>query len=121
MDLVQIRYFLALAETLNFTRAAERCNVTQPALTRSIQRLEDELGGPLLLRERNLTQLTELGRAMLPLLEQTVHRCRAGAPRPPACAVGTPRRCGSAFALWLPLPRWSRCSASLPHASPRSS
>lgn len=71
MDLVQIRYFLALAETLNFTRAAERCNVTQPALTRSIQRLEDELGGPLLLRERNLTQLTELGRAMLPLLEQT--------------------------------------------------
>ncbi len=71
VDLVQIRYFLALADTLNFTRAAERCNVTQPALTRSIQRLEDELGGPLLLRERALTQLTELGRAMLPLLERT--------------------------------------------------
>ena len=71
MDLTQIRYFLALAQTLNFTRAAERCNVTQPALTRSIQRLEDELGGPLLLRERNLTQLTELGRTMLPLLERT--------------------------------------------------
>ena len=71
MDLVQIRYFLALAESLNFTRAAERCNVTQPALTRSIQRLEDELGGPLLLRERSLTQLTELGRAMLPLLQRT--------------------------------------------------
>jgi DNA-binding transcriptional LysR family regulator len=71
VDLVQIRYFLALAETLNFTRASERCNVTQPALTRSIQRLEDELGGPLLLRERNLTQLTDLGRAMLPLLQRT--------------------------------------------------
>ena len=71
MDLVQIRYFLALAETLNFTRAAERCHVTQPALTRAVQRLEDELGGPLILRERNLTQLTELGRAMLPLLDRT--------------------------------------------------
>lgn len=71
MDLTQIRYFLALARTLNFTRAAEACNVTQPALTKSIQRLEDELGGPLLLRERSLTQLTALGQAMLPLLEQT--------------------------------------------------
>jgi len=71
MDLIQIRYFLALARTLNFTRAAEACNVTQPALTKSIQRLEDELGGPMLLRERLLTQLTPLGQAMLPLLEQT--------------------------------------------------
>ena len=71
MDLTQIRYFLTLARTLNFTRAAEACNVTQPALTKSIQRLEDELGGPLLLRERLLTQLTPLGQAMLPLLEQT--------------------------------------------------
>ena len=71
MDLTQIRYFLSLAHTLNFTRAAEACHATQPALTRSIQRLEDELGGPLLLRERALTQLTPLGAAMLPLLEQT--------------------------------------------------
>lgn len=71
MDLTQIRYFLALAETLNFTRAAEACHVTQPALTKSIQKLEDELGGPLLLRERANSQLTELGRTMLPLLRRT--------------------------------------------------
>ncbi len=71
MDLTQIRHFLALADALNFTRAAERCNITQPAFTRSVQRLEDELGGPLVLRERALTQLTELGRAMLPLLQGT--------------------------------------------------
>ena len=69
MELHQVRYFLALSRTLNFTRAAEACNVTQPALTRAIQRLEDELGGPLLYRERSLTQLTHLGRAMLPHLE----------------------------------------------------
>lgn len=77
MDLVQIRYFLALSRTLNFTRAAEQCNVTQPALTKSIQRLEDELGGKLILRERSLTQLTELGRAMLPLLTRTAEAAEA--------------------------------------------
>ena len=69
MELSQVRYFLALAKTLNFTRAAEACNVTQPALTRAIQRLEEELGGPLLHRERNLSQLTDLGRVMLPHLD----------------------------------------------------
>jgi DNA-binding transcriptional LysR family regulator len=77
MDLTQIRYFLAVAETLNFTRAAERCKVTQPALTRAVQRLEEELGGPLLLRERAFTQLTALGRAMLPLLRQTAEAAEA--------------------------------------------
>ncbi|WP_174503030.1 LysR family transcriptional regulator [Acidiphilium sp. C61] len=69
MELTQVRYFVALTRLLNFTRAADACNVSQPALTRAIQRLEDELGGPLVYRERNLTQLTELGRAMLPHLE----------------------------------------------------
>jgi LysR family transcriptional regulator, hydrogen peroxide-inducible genes activator len=69
MELSQVRYFITLCGTLNFTRAAEQCNISQPAFTRSIQRLEDEFGGPLLFRERNLTQLTELGRAMRPHLE----------------------------------------------------
>jgi DNA-binding transcriptional LysR family regulator len=69
MELSQVRYFLALAKTLNFTRAAEACNVTQPALTRAIQRLEEELGGPLIYRERSLTQLTDLGKTMLPHLD----------------------------------------------------
>ncbi len=69
MELHQVRYFVSLCRTLNFTRAAAECNVTQPALTRAIQRLEEELGGPLLLRERAMTQLTPLGRAMLPHLQ----------------------------------------------------
>lgn len=77
MELHQVRYFVTLCKTLNFTRAAEACNVTQPALTRAIQRLEDELGGPLFQRERNLTQLTELGRLMRPLLEQTIAAAEA--------------------------------------------
>lgn len=68
MEMSQIRYFLAVAELLNFTRAAERCRVSQPALTRAIQRLEHELGGPLFHRERARTHLTELGRMMQPYL-----------------------------------------------------
>jgi DNA-binding transcriptional LysR family regulator len=66
----QVRYFLALANTLNFTRAAEQSNVTQPALTRAIKALEDELGGELIRREGRLSHLTELGQRMLPLLQQ---------------------------------------------------
>src|SRR3712207_2550034 len=66
MDLHHIRYFLAVCETLNFTRAAERCNVTQPALSRAIQQLEDEIGGLLFRRERNLTHLTDLGALLKP-------------------------------------------------------
>lgn len=66
----QVRYFLALARTLNFTRAAEQCNVTQPALTKAIRKLEQELGGALIHRERHLTQLTELGKMILPTLEK---------------------------------------------------
>jgi DNA-binding transcriptional LysR family regulator len=70
MELHQIRYFLALARSLNFTRAAEQCNVTQPALTKAIQKLELELGGVLIHRERQLTQLTDLGKLVLPMLER---------------------------------------------------
>ncbi len=69
MEMQQIRYFTALAETLNFTRAAEISNVTQPALTRAIQNLETELGGPLFHRERSKTHLSELGRMMLPYFQ----------------------------------------------------
>jgi DNA-binding transcriptional LysR family regulator len=79
MELTQVRYFVTLCKTLNFTRAAELCNVTQPAFTRAIQRLEDELGGPLLYRERNLTQLTALGREMQPHLTAMVLAAEAAA------------------------------------------
>jgi DNA-binding transcriptional LysR family regulator len=70
MELHQIRYFVALSRSLNFTRAAERCNITQPALTKAIQRLEGELGGELIYRERQFTKLTELGKLVLPRLEE---------------------------------------------------
>lgn len=70
MELHEIRYFLALSQTLNFTRAADICNVTQPALTRAIRSLEDKLGGTLVNRERGNTHLTELGRMMQPYFDE---------------------------------------------------
>ena len=70
MEMQQVRYFLALSKALNFTRAAEDCSVSQPALTRSIKQLEEELGGALIRRERGHSHLTELGRRMLPTLQQ---------------------------------------------------
>ena len=69
MEMHQVRYFLSVARTLNFTRAADDCNVAQPSLTRAIKQLEGELGGDLFRRERPV-QLTELGQRMLPLLQQ---------------------------------------------------
>jgi DNA-binding transcriptional LysR family regulator len=56
---------------LNFTRAAEQCKVSQPALTKAVHKLELELGGVLIHRERQLTQLTDLGKLVLPMLERT--------------------------------------------------
>ncbi|MBI1170968.1 LysR family transcriptional regulator [bacterium] len=79
MEMHQIKYFLAVTRTLNFTRAADQCNVTQPSLTRAIQKLEDEFGGLLFNRERSLTHLTELGRMVLPHLEQTYEAAEAAA------------------------------------------
>ena len=77
LQFYQVRYFLALARTLNFTRAAEQCNVTQPALTKAVQKLEQELGGALIHRERQLTQLTELGKMILPTLEKILAAAEA--------------------------------------------
>jgi DNA-binding transcriptional LysR family regulator len=71
MEMHQIRYFLAVARTLNFTEAADECHVSQPSLSRAIIKLEEELGGDLFRRERGLTHLTDLGRMMQPLLQQT--------------------------------------------------
>ena len=85
MEMHQIRYFLAVAETLNFTRAAEECHVAQPSLSRAIRKLEEELGGDLFRRERNRTHLTDLGRAMQPLLHQAFESAAAAATvEPPA-------------------------------------
>jgi DNA-binding transcriptional LysR family regulator len=77
MEFHQIRYFVALSQVLNFTRAAEMCNITQPALTKAVKKLEAELGGELIYREREFTQLTELGKIMLPRPEDILTSTQA--------------------------------------------
>jgi DNA-binding transcriptional LysR family regulator len=64
MDFNQVRYFLAVSDTLNFTRAAQQCHVSQPALTQAIKRLESELGGELIHRDGRYTELTALGKTL---------------------------------------------------------
>lgn len=70
MELHQIKYFLALVRERNFTKAAEACNVSQPSLTRGIRKLEADLGGLLFERKLGGTGLTDLGRLVLPRLDQ---------------------------------------------------
>jgi LysR family transcriptional regulator, hydrogen peroxide-inducible genes activator len=77
MEMHQVRYFLAVSEHLNFTRAAESCNVAQPSLTRAIRLLEEELGGALFHRERANTHLTELGQMVRPHLREVFERTQA--------------------------------------------
>ena len=79
MELHEIRYFLALSKTLNFTKAAEICNVSQPALTRAIQKMEDELGGLLFSRERYCNS-AYWGSSLAACSNRTSPRCRS-APR----------------------------------------
>jgi hypothetical protein len=57
----QIRYFLALCDEQSFTRAARRCGIAQPSLTRAIQELENECNGRLFDRNQSSIELTELG------------------------------------------------------------
>jgi DNA-binding transcriptional LysR family regulator len=74
MESHEVRYFLAVCKTRNFTKAAELCNVTQPALTRAVQKLESEMGGLLFSRERGNVHLTDLGRLLEPEFNEMIER-----------------------------------------------
>jgi hypothetical protein len=80
METNQVRYFLALCEEQNFTRAAKRCGVSQPSVSNAIRRLEEELGGDLFHRTKNGAKLSPRGAAIRPYLDQ-INECAEGAKR----------------------------------------
>src|SRR5437879_9604730 len=66
MEIHQLRYFCAVAETNSFSRAAVRAHVSQPSLSQQILKLEDELGARLFDRLGRSVRLTEVGKTFLP-------------------------------------------------------
>lgn len=77
MEMFQIKYVLAAAKLLNFTKAAALCNVSQPALTKAVKTLEAELGAQVFHREGKKILLSEFGRSLLPHLQQILHETEA--------------------------------------------
>src|ERR1700751_3650083 len=65
MELRHLKYFVAVAEELNFARAARRVRIAQPSLTKQIQQLEQELGFPLLYRTKKKVELLDTGHVLL--------------------------------------------------------
>ncbi|MEX8193906.1 LysR substrate-binding domain-containing protein [Comamonas guangdongensis] len=74
MDIRQLKYFVAVANTRNFTRASEQLHIAQPPLSRQIQLLEEELGVELLLRNSRPLRLTEAGRVFYEQALQIINR-----------------------------------------------
>jgi len=87
MEMHQIRYFVALCDELNFTRAAQRCKIAQPSLTIAIKALEEELGG-LLFQRKPRVALTNLGDALRSTLQEIM--IQAEIARATAKALTTP-------------------------------
>src|SRR5437870_5076913 len=88
MELRHLRYFIAVAEEENVSRAALKLHVSQPALSRQIRDLEDEIGFPLLERSAKSVHLTEAGRAFLPGAREVLQQAEQAVKTARAIAEG---------------------------------
>lgn len=80
MEIRQLRYFIAVADTLSFSRAAETVYLSQPSLSRQIADLEKEIGLPLFVRSTRSVTLTDAGRAFVPVAKEFISRWEKLAP-----------------------------------------
>ena len=90
MNFEQVRYFLAICEERSFSRAAERCSVRQPSISKAIAGLEAAVGGALFVRSRPVA-LSQLGHGLLPLFRQldaVAKQIRTGASVVAECKPG---------------------------------
>jgi len=111
LELRHLRYFVAVAEELNFSRAAERLHMAQPPLSAAIRQLEQELGTELLLRTTREVRLTDAGHTFLEGAHRTLaelDRARVGAQRSAAGEVGQLRVAFSWSAQFETLPAIGR-------------
>jgi DNA-binding transcriptional LysR family regulator len=102
MEMTQIHYFLALRKERNFTRAARRCGVAQPSLTRAIRNLERELGKPLFERRPDGAKLTAFGDEVAPYFA-AIWRCVAEIKQEPRRISGFDRKSAKEIARKLGL------------------
>jgi DNA-binding transcriptional LysR family regulator len=108
LELRQLRYFVAVAEELNFRRAADRLSITQPPLSRQVQALEDAVGARLMVRGRTGAALTPAGQAflgeardILARVERLVSQTRAGASARAEVRIGITTVVDAAQFNWL--------------------
>src|ERR1044071_1684462 len=99
MELRQLRYFVAVAETGNISRAAQKIFLTQPALSRQIKALEDEIGQCLLERQAHSIRLTPAGEALLREASELLQRADAMLERVRAAGQSVRLRVGYAPSL----------------------
>jgi DNA-binding transcriptional LysR family regulator len=98
MELRHLRYFVAVAEAENVSRAALKLHVSQPALSRQIRDLEDELGFPLLERTAKSVRLTDAGRVFLAEARDVLQRAEAAVAKARAIAIDGPGELQVAYA-----------------------
>ena len=110
MELHQLRYFVAVAETGGFIRAAERCGVTQPSLSQQVRKLEGELGVTLFDRSSRGAVPTEAGRALLPRAQRILAEVRWQIERDGEYLSGCSFKSGMAAELLRELSQSSRTS-----------
>ncbi|MEO4029497.1 LysR family transcriptional regulator [Chromobacterium vaccinii] len=103
MELRHLRYFIAVAEELHFTRAAERLHIGQPPLSQQIQSLEAELGAPLFRRHQRKVELTAAGLQLLPRARQILADSAAAAAAVRRAADGETGELRIGFTSSLPL------------------